>query len=454
VNMREVFDLLESKGLVSEEYATRIAELSVKDALKLYERLYGVVFDAQKQQAPPSDGASELDPFTFFAGASLRGDTSCGELPCRVQKLDFLGRYAALYANEVTVPLPLTHPDNLDRTEQAKTLLSLSAITLLRLRPLITSGIIRPAVMRTTHCVHTIRWARELSSFVHEFVDEIAKGAMPNFNAVYQIPEKAPTGLSTVYLEGPRDFLEHGEIVLTFDEAPKLRIKTWKYDEDGKIGLRGARKLWAIRTIFNEVANSTSFYLAYGRFHKARLLTDLPGEALVLNWLTGDEELTATTSAIQYLTHSVPILGDLSIATLVRIRREERDSFESYRRAITQITSDVLHRKRRLSKREAQQMLKASIEPELIRLRREIHHERRRQTKRIVSGLATMAAGIAIGVFGGLADAIGRALIGAGVVAGGRLLGKAGEVACEHGANLRQQNDLYFLLRLEQEATN
>jgi len=99
-------------------------------------------------------------------------------------------------------------------------------------------------------------------------------------------------------------------------------------------------------------------------------------------------------------------------------------------------------------------MLKASIEPELIRLRREIHHERRRQTKRIVSGLATMAAGIAIGVFGGLADAIGRALIGAGVVAGGRLLGKAGEVACEHGANLRQQNDLYFLLRLEQEATN
>jgi hypothetical protein len=338
--------------------------------------------------------------------------------------------------------------------EQGKSLLSLSAVTLLHLRPLITYGIIDPAVKRTKHCIHTIKWAKKLTPFVYEFVGEVARRSMADFKLVYQIPQKAPTRNSTVYIDGPRDFLEHGHIVMIFDENLKWRDKTWKYDDDGKIELRGARKLWIIKSFLQEIASSASFYLAYGRLHKARFLTDLPGEASVLRWLTCDEQLAATTSAMQYLMHSVPILAELSIATLARIRREERDSFESYRKAITQITSDVLHPSRKLSKRKAQALLKDSIEPELIRLRNEIRYERRRQTKRIAGGLATIAAGIAIGAFGGLPVAIGGALTGVAVLTGGRLLGKAGEVACEHGANLRQQNDLYFLLRLEQEATD
>ena len=55
---------------------------------------------------------------------------------------------------------------------------------------------------------------------------------------------------------------------------------------------------------------------------------------------------------------------------------------------------------------------------------------------------------------GGVVVAVGGAIAGASAVAGGRLLGKAGKVACEHGADLRQQNDLYFLLRLEEESVD
>lgn len=99
-------------------------------------------------------------------------------------------------------------------------------------------------------------------------------------------------------------------------------------------------------------------------------------------------------------------------------------------------------------------MFKALIEPQLTRLKSETRSERRRQTKRIAGGIATLAVGVAIGAFGGLPMAIGAAIKGALAIAGGRLLGKAAEVACEHGANLRQQNDLYFLLRLEQETTS
>jgi len=450
--MRELFDVLESKGLVSEVDTMRIENLSAKELLKLYEHVYGGVFDSQEQRAASrADTPLALDPFTFFAGASMRGDSGCEDPLCRMRKIDFLGRYAALYANEVTVPLPLTHPDKLGGVAKARALLLRSATTLLRLRPLITHGTIKPTVMRTTHCEHEIQWVKQMHALIYDLAEHAAKESLTRFDLLYLLPEKAPTGRATIYVEGPRDFLEHGSLVVLFDESPNWRCKTWKYDRKGRTELRRNRKLWFVQRIFDEIASNTSFYLAYGLRQNARFLTDLPGEAFVLNWLTGDEQLSATTSAMELLTHAVPILADLPIATLLRIRREERDAFESYRGVITRIASDTLAQTNRLSKKEAQEMFKALIEPEIASLRKEIRFERRRQRKRITGGLATLAAAVAIGAFGDLPVAIGGTLAGAAAVAGGRLLGKAGEVACEHGANLRQRSDLYFLVRLLQE---
>jgi hypothetical protein len=446
--VQDVFNALESKGILSERHVPRIGDLGDKDIVKLYERVYGIVFDAQNKRIPT---ARDVDPFTFYVGASLRGDT-CWMPDCRARKLDFLGRYAALYANEITVPLNLTNPDKLGSTDRARKLLSLSAGTLLQFRPLITQGIIKPAVMRTIHCVHTFKWMTKMSALVHEVAQDAAHEAMKDFTVQYQIPERAPTGFPSVYISGPREFLEHGSIVMTLNEPPKWGGKRLKYDKDGKTELRGPKKLWPVWEIFEGIADNTTFYLAFGRLHGARFLTDLPGETFLLDWLNEDEELAATTSAMRSLTHSVPIIGDLPLATLIRIRREERDSFESYRAAITKIASEVLQENGKLSKRKAHEMLKGRIEPELAKLRREVRYERRRQRKRIVGGLAGLAAGIAIGAFAGLPTSISVPLGGAAGVAAGRILGKAGEVACEHGANLRQQNDLYFLLHLEKAA--
>ncbi len=449
--MERVYDILESKGFISEDDFSKIEKLSEKDTVKIYEQIYTAVFDAQRERTLRlSSTRVELDPFTFLASALMLCDT-CWCPNCRIPKLDFLGRFAALYANEVTVPLILERPGTVDSTQQAKALLSVAVTTLLRLRPLITGGIIKPAVMRSTHCVHVIEWVNDMMALVRDFAEDAAKQRQALFRAVYQVPEKAPTRRSTVYLEGPAEFLEHGSLVITFDEGVSWRAKTWRYDREGKTELRGAKKLRFVNVVFDQIAENTTFYLAYGRQHNARLLTDLPGDAFILNWLTKDEELMATTSAMEHLMHSVPILADLPIAGVLKIRRQERDSFEAYRKAITTITSDVLSRKTRLSKKEAQEILKAKIEPELSRLKMEMRSERRRQTNRIAGGLAALAAGIGIGAFGGLPIVVGGALAGAAAVAGGRLLAKAAEEACEHGVNLRQQNDFYFLLKLLKE---
>ena len=339
--MQDIFNALESKGIMSERHVARLSDLGGRDTVTLYERVYGIIFDEQNKRIPT---AGDVDPFTFYVGASLRGDT-CWMPDCRARKLDFLGRYAALYAKEITVPLNLTHPDRLGSTDEARTRLSLSAATLLQFRPLITQGIIKPAVMRTTHCVHTFKWITKMKALVHDVAQDAAHEAMKDFAVQYQLPERAPTGLPSVYISGPRELLEHGSIVMTLNEPLKWVGKRTKFDKDGRTELRGPKKLWAVWEIFEGIADNTTFYLAFGRLHGARFLTDLPGETFLLDWLTEDEELAATTSAMRSLTHTVPILGDLPLATLIRIRREERDSFESYRAAITKIASEVLQEK-------------------------------------------------------------------------------------------------------------
>jgi hypothetical protein len=49
---------------------------------------------------------------------------------------------------------------------------------------------------------------------------------MSAFRAVYQLPEKSPTGESTVYVEGPEDLIEHGQMVGTWAEDNRWRLKS------------------------------------------------------------------------------------------------------------------------------------------------------------------------------------------------------------------------------------
>jgi hypothetical protein len=58
-----------------------------------------------------------------------------------------------------------------------------------------------------------------------------------------------------------------------------------------------------------------------------------------------------------------------------------------------------------------------------------------------------------LGTFGGVVPLLAKAAaVAATAMVGGRLLSKAAEAKCEHGATLKEKNDFYFLLRLTQES--
>jgi hypothetical protein len=97
-------------------------------------------------------------------------------------------------------------------------------------------------------------------------------------------------------------------------------------------------------------------------------------------------------------------------------------------------------------------MFRTAIEPELRKIKQAIVEYRKTQGRRLLAGIASVAAGVAIGAYSGLPALVSVPLVGAASIVGTRLLSKAAESACEHGPEAKQKNDLYFLLRLTQEA--
>jgi len=226
--MNAAIEILEKYNLVRDEDSLRVANLSGRQFSKLYEELYSTVLTAQTKDYQAIDDKGEIDPFTFVASQSLRGAADCGEYFCRCQKLDTLGHYAALYATRIILPLPLDRPEKIEKRSAAETSLGQSALALLRLRPLVDTGLIFPVVMRSFHCEHTKAWVDEMVAIIHGVADEFIRGVESDFSVKFQLPEKSPTGRASVYIEGPEDFLEHGSLVFTFDEGPTWRLKSWR----------------------------------------------------------------------------------------------------------------------------------------------------------------------------------------------------------------------------------
>ena len=452
--MKPEIELLEKYGLIRDEESSRVEMFSPKRLLRLYEQLYCTILERQRKRHWEQQ-TTDIDPFTFMASASLRADSTCCHYPCRASKLDFLGRYAALYANNTILPVPLEsleesepHVDDIERD------LSRTVQSLLQLRPLIEAGIITPVVRKSFHCAHTREWAGKMIDTVRSVAEDLARDAMPHFKVVYQLPEKSPTGESTLYIEGPEGLLEHGNIVLTWEETKKWRLKSWRFDQGGKVEVKGNKKLSRIcSSVFMEIANDTSFYLAYARLHRARYLSDRSGETILLDMLTADDdkETAIENRRLRVMAHMVPLLGDLPISALLRIRREERDAFARYQYALRNLLNDIALRKGQIKKIEVVELFREKVTPELLRMKSELRQERKRQTRRIVGGIAGLAASIGLGAFGLLPVAAKVAAAGASAMVGGRLLQKAAEKVCEHGADLVSKNDFYFLLKASQE---
>jgi hypothetical protein len=440
----KLYEILEREAFLNEDDSAHIWDLPESKVEKLYDALYS---ELKLHQYDGVEGPKSS--FSFVASASMRAAIGCQYPPCVRQKLEFLAHYASLYCDLVFLPVPLSGSKGRSVAEQ-KVALEESIRSLGILRPVIEAGLVRPVTMTTSHCRHMLPVVKMTSKFALSAARDLQSVAMSEFTATYQKPECSPTGQPTVYIDGPDDLLEHGELVGLYGSPPFWVSKSWRYDSEGKHGVprRKLRRISRINQIFENIGDDTSFHLAFGSPFQARYLTNLRGEAALLEGLAGDDEIvTENENVRKMLSHIVPVVGDLSLRAVLRLRKKEPDAFVRYRDALTRIINEFLRTHTRLTKRDAEEIFHDYIESEIRKIRQAITSKRKSAAKQFAAGAAGLFASVAIGAFGLPVPAPVVTAVQAGTAL---LLGNTARECLAHSED--RTNNFYFLLRLTQAA--
>jgi hypothetical protein len=190
---------------------------------------------------------------------------------------------------------------------------------------------------------------------------------------------------------------------------------------------------------------STQFNVAY--------LTNMPGEAQFLKLLQEDDHLAARTDTVcAQLTHSIPLFTELPLDRVMRIRKEDREAFDSYRVTLSKIVKENIETDKQLTEGQARELYNDVLRPEVANLEQQAKNERKSALKESALTAGISAGVIALGAYSGLLPTQFTALCTA--VGGIKLVSdlvKSVAAIQKNPTKVRNSN-LYFLLRLRQEA--
>jgi len=391
-----------------------------------------------------------LDQFRFLAGSSIRGDSGCAHLDCRLGKVQALARYAALYADEIVIPVELPHFGGYEDDLLARLGVAATICLALELRPLIEEGIVKLELPLFGFCKECGLAHRKREREVLRKARQLYEKEIDRFSLRYTPATAERHGF--VEMMGPPEYLEHGLIIWKYLKEPAWAPKRPIKRPPRTLSRTVVRRSKLVRRLFDGLADDLVDQQLWGMGFDLKYLTASEGDIRFASWLSSgvNGELRLPGSAAR-LTHSIPILGDLSIRSVLKVRRDDRESFLIYRDTITNILKDHLSRGSELSERDTNQIYNDVQRPELIRLERAVRDHRRAHRRDTLAKLVGPAAVMSLGFASGLVPNELQKLF---VALGGlKVLNDMTEAV----ASIRERPDevrnhsLYFLLQLAQD---
>jgi hypothetical protein len=447
--LHPVISLLEEKGLSTQEAieAAVFHRWSIQELEGLEESLVEAVQVAEKSLMDSVDSADPLSSFTFVASLTLAGSAGCVAPFCRAGKAQLLARYAALYADRVITPLQLSsdHKGPVSRTALYEHGLRMSLAGTLysiwEMRPAIEAGMVALIIPEIHFCDDCAEAAmRKLRRF-RTAAAGLEKANENRFSVTYDWRDPAPR----VTIHGPAEFMEHGQWIRVFHSVPSWIPKDYQKKSGIPLPKTVVRKSGVVKEIFRDTAAQVGLHEVLSFRYNAKTLTSNPGELSLLSRLDpkGGKHRETSTS-LSRLTHSIPLLGDFSLATAVRIRKEEPDAFLVYRGALTKIVREAVKESGTLTEERAVEIVADILQPKVAKIRQLEATERTRASKKSKVWLGVTAAALTLGFFKGLTPTeyslLGSSLFG--------LVDSLTQLKANPNA-IRNEN-FYYLLRLTQ----
>jgi hypothetical protein len=449
--MSQIGDLAERLGLVSPDRIGAIVHGAPVEAFcRIVEVTTSAIFADEKAAADNVSGAAVL------ASSSLRSDSGCRCWECRQPKLEALARYACLYADRLVIPVSLTAIQTDE--EPARFALADLFYKLSVLRPLFDAGI--AVFAPDIHCF-CLNCGRNFDALCDEHdsasFDTYLERIGHDISVVYRPPTRRRSWY--VELEGPTEYIPHGHLRMQ-PLGEYARTPRWAPKSFSRIGGRAGAEMTAAKirkyriggTHFAQLARDAVIQQYSGVRYNAPYVTDSPVEARFLERVYPRDDATLSMrTLLEQMGHEIPLLMDLPIRRILRIRQSDYDHFLLYRNALQQVVRDHLHGDRQLSANAAREICSDVILPQVRKLKVDARERRRSAVRKALSGTVAVSAAVGLGLVSGMIRPDLERVFQLGGVA---LAGRVGEILSaieKYPAEVRNHN-MYFLLKLVAEA--
>lgn len=391
--MNPIILLLEESDLITAERVRKfITGCSDTQIFAFNEKLKEAIRHSEQDLKPATN--DPLGFYNFMASYSLRGD-NCRHVGCRVEKARLVERYSALYCDQVI--LPLWYEDHDPVEEPDREVLAGALLSLVQLRRVIEKGYVKIVESDLPLCeeccekevpyYHQVLEACRISSsdFIKQF----------KFTAT----DLGSAGIKML-IEGPPAFIEHGGKQRIFP-----RVSEWasllKGRKKAVLPYDLVREQNLMRHIFLQPAMDVALHRQHYERSRTNYLTNLEGEAFLASGILHNSK-HSTISKSADLAHRIPLLQNLDVNDIMRLREDEHNSFLLYRKALERTVQERFGRSTKLTQSEVDEIYEDVLLPEVLKLRtalRTKHHSSRVKSFLKSAGAASVV--IAIGAFTG-----------------------------------------------------
>ena len=387
--MDDFYAFLHKKGLSEKNSARKIDSWSNTKTLDFAKEASLLL-----REQPEKSGTI----FRFSASSTLSGAPfPCSSIECRLERLDSLARFAALYADQVYIQNPLERYYFWEHIgDENKQIVAGDVLCLLYLRPLFEAGLLSVKNGTVALCEECLAQRVALEEEIGERLERPRKRLQEIYSKnveVYVVKRENETFLTC---QGPEQLLGHSSVDFIGD-LPKPLVAKFASKGEHKVSKRDVRKYGFVDSWVDSIIKDLFRQNIDVHFSKSQYLTDREVDLNVVTSVGEPETIHDCKSLLAGLSHTVPAVQGVRLDRLVRLRQKESEAFEVYRDALGR----VLNQARALKPKEMRQLIDDEVRPEVHKIEQAVKNARRLLVESLTRDLVVSAGFIAVGLFGG-----------------------------------------------------
>lgn len=381
------------------------------------------------------------DPlFNFSTNASISGNVyPCACMECKISNLSNLAFFATLYAEKVIIPSPIDYHfqqyEHLKLPIDRRRLIE-DIILLLYIKPLVLRRIIGFYTLRISVCNHCLQNILIKEKNIFRQANLIRKDIEEMMKSDFKIYTKHEYNDVFIYVEPKSDMILPRTTVCSIFRKPAFFKKYIKLP-DSDLSFDVFKKLGLVDYFLIPIIDDFILHNFWNIYNKTTYLTNRAIDTLIMQKL--GESNIQNQNTLNYIKPVLPLIQNVNIETLLKIRDDDYNSFVVYRDKLR----ELININNLKTEKDYQNAYNDLIQPEINKMNNILQKNRKHLSSKIGLDMILTSMIFSIGIYNNFSFE--------GITGLMSLLGISNSISDFSKIASKEpieQNDLYFLWKI------